>query len=198
MMREIDVCGLLGAISKANVGDEIKIADYAKVEDCELVTYKGTKICPYRNWVGKKVGDRLYIHKDYAGRVIPCLTLWEAKEKLKECKPGFPYNCIRYNVKTDEITFMEAPDFDTADEPMVGWCFTVHKSGVCTMGHSTAVWHHKWMWVLSDYDGFDYEASRRRSRDWLSKIQETAIGGSRQAWHEQCDKWGVPHARTYE
>ena len=40
------------------------------------------------------------------------------------------------------------------------------------------IYHHKWLFVKDDYDGFDVEESKTRSRAWmaLTDIDRTRIG----------------------
>jgi hypothetical protein len=67
---------------------------------------------------------------------------------------------MRVNLKTDEVRLDEAPDFDEAREPHPGRMFHCPLNA---RGHasSDALWHHKWLWVMDDYPGFDAVESRR-------------------------------------
>ena len=115
-----------------------------------LKTLKGSVIKRSSKYgVGKEIGGQIYFHKNYVDDICP--NLYElAKDILEEEYPDFKYNCLMYDKKKpDTLRFDEAPDFDSAREPMPG---------------------HKWLWVKDDYKGFDVEESYEWSKKWLEKI----------------------------
>lgn len=139
-------------------------------------TQKGTKIKRYRNIVGKQVGPQLYVHRKYANEVIPNDVLRIAAKKLKQSNPTFKFNSVMWNRDTNAIRFDEAPDFDTAREPHVGKYITILPDGAVREGQSNNIWHHKWLWVKDDYQGFDVDKSKEWSKLWISKLQGIAKG----------------------
>ncbi len=141
-----------------------------------LKTLKGSSIERHKRSVGKKVGPQIYVHKDYAGEVVPSDVLEKAKGILAKTNPDFEYNSIMYDTSNGTVRFDEAPDFDTAREPHVGDMVKVDKDGKVSTGHSDSIWHHKWLWVKEDYPGFDVNKSREWSRTWLNKVPEIAKG----------------------
>lgn len=138
-------------------------------------TYKRSKL-----GVGKEIGGKLYIHKDYAEKYIPLYI--ECTELLPD---GFHYNCICVDKKKPcTIRFDEAPDFDTAREPIVGDFIEVNlETKEIRKGHSNMIWHHKWMWVDDSYKGFDVNESYEWSKKWTKYI--THPSGSKKIWKEQ-------------
>jgi len=143
---------------------------------------------------GKKVGTKIYIHRQYENLIVTPDKLkyarWAARRHLKE-----EYTCIRYDTKTKAIAFQVSPDFDTADEPIVGMTVTVYGSYErCTVTNQKKdpqIWHHKWMWVADDYEGFDVEASKARSKLWephVSKEEKRKIG-YRSFWNKIEKRW---------
>jgi poly(A) polymerase len=141
-----------------------------------LKSLGGSTIKRYKNLVGKRVGNQLYVHKKYANEVIPNDILKKAALILKQKNPTFRFNSIMWDMKTNAIRFDEAPDFDTAREPHVGQYIVVFVDGTTREGSSNSIWHHKWLWVKDDYDGFDVDKAANWSRMWLSKVQGIAKG----------------------
>ena len=166
-----------------------------------LKTYSGSPIKRSAKYgVGKEIGGKIYFHKDYASRIVPQEILDSCKEALDYYYSDLDYNCMRYDPKTQSISFQEAPDFDTAREPVVGDYVTVFydpnkdpKDFKMSSGHSDYVWHHKWLFVDNNYTGFDVGDSWNWSKKWLSTLEETSDGNGIQRWNAQLDKYGLPH-----
>jgi hypothetical protein len=135
-----------------------------------------------RRTVGKKIGNCVYVHKQYEDAVIPAKVLKKAKRFLKTIYCGSTYDCIKWDRKTNNITFQWSPNFNTANEPVVGQCFLVKADGTSRIlpdKKDPQIWHHKWMWVADDYEGFDVEQSKARSKQWephVSKEEKSKIG----------------------
>jgi len=138
--------------------------------------------------VGKQIGDKLYVHKNYVNRVLKSSHELEIYES---CLPnGFSYNCVMLDFKNRRIRFDEAPDFDSAREPHVGdyvelgpYLFSIRR------GHSNSIWHHKWMWVDDDYTGFNVEESYLWSKFWTKYIRRPS--GSERIWIKQLNESGI-------
>ena len=185
-----------------------------------LTTLAGTKIKRYKNIAGKEVAPQVYVHKNYAAEVIPAETWETAKAIIEEQRPDFQYNCVMYDRKAGTVRFDESPDFDTAREPIPGRIITVDPStGTITKDTSNnQIWHHKWLWVKNDYDGFDVAESWNWSKQYLSTLRYVAPSvhnfsnnksddetyrkkgsfaqrGIADAgiWDEQLDYFGLPH-----
>ena len=157
-----------------------------------LKTYKGSPIKRSKYGVGKEIGGDIYLHKSYADDVVPADIMDNAEDMLDEYDSSFTYNCIRYSPKTGAVSFQEAPDFDTAREPIVGDYITVFPDGTIKTGHSNYIWHHKWLFVKNDYKGFDVQKSWEWSKKWLSTLQETADGNGIARWNAQLKRYGLP------
>lgn len=117
--------------------------------------------------VGKMIGGGLYVHRDYESVAVPQEILSTAQAQLD----GFDYNIVKYVPKTGAVTFIQSPDFDTADEPMVGPGLLVKPDGSKKVIKPPAdpwIYHHKWLWVDDSYTGFDVGASKQRSLQWMS------------------------------
>lgn len=162
--------------------------------ETSLRTNRGSVISRFKNNVGKRVGNSLYVHKLYADEVIPKKILQKAENSLTRSNPDFKYNSIMFDPKRGIIRFDEAPDFDTASEPMVGNYITIflnrNNTSPPQKGHSDSIWHHKWLWVKDDYTGFDVNKSKEWSRQWLAKLDEPAKG-SKLHWQSQLKNAGL-------
>ena len=132
--------------------------------------------------VGKEIGGKVYVHRKYAYKVISIDDLYDAIMLLPS---DFRHNCVMVDRKRPYIIrFDEAPDFDTAREPHVGDFVEVNiYDKAIRRGHSDMIWHHKWMWVDDDYDGFDVNESYEWSLRWTKYIQHPS--GSRRIWENQ-------------
>ena len=92
--------------------------------------------------------------------------------------------------KTNLIRFDEVSDFDTAREPHVGKYIAVFPDGNIREGQSNNIWHHKWLWVKDDYQGFDVNKSMEWSKTWLGKVPEIAKGTDN-SFKTQLQKYGL-------
>lgn len=136
-----------------------------------------------RYGVGKEISGAVYVHRRYEdvfGDVVAT-----AKVLLPE---GFEYQVVKYDARIGNISFVASPDFDTADEPIVGEIITVKPDGIVKRRKQSAnpeIYHHKWLFVRDDYCGFDVIASRQRSEQWtaLTNVDRTRIG--RKSYWEQ-------------
>lgn len=133
--------------------------------------------------VGKEIGGAVYVHcqfEDVFGDVVA-----KAKEQLPD---GFEYQVVKYDARSGNISFVASPDFDTADEPIVGEIITVKPGGIVKRRKQSAdpeIYHHKWLFVRDDYCGFDVIASRQRSEQWtaLTNVDRARIG-RKSYWEE--------------
>ena len=156
-------------------------------------TLKGSVVKRSKYGVGKQMGSQVYLHKDYVSDVIP-KKVWEnALKVLNDADSDFEYNCVMYDTKTGNVRFDEAPDFDESREPIVGDTITVKPDGTVKRGHSNYIWHHKWLWVKNDYQGFDVNQSKAWSNKWLGTLTETADGNGIERWNTQLDRFNLEH-----
>ena len=161
-----------------------------------LKTLKGSRISrSSRYGVGKEIGGDIYFHRSYAREILPEDVWYHAIEALKIEYPDFynSYNCIRYSPKTQKVSFQEVPDFDTAREPVVGDYVTVDtNTGKISTGHSNYIFHHKWLWVKNNYDGFNVSDSWNWSKQWLSVLTEPSDGNGKGRWNAQLNRFNLP------
>jgi hypothetical protein len=121
--------------------------------------------------IGKKMGHDLYVHKDYVAQTpIPRDALKAAISKLPK---DYDYTAVKYNKADGSFSFIQSPDFDTADEPTVGVSLKVSADGNVKRTNPPSdpwIWHNKWMWVGDDYSGFDVEKAKARGKQWKDVI----------------------------
>jgi hypothetical protein len=128
--------------------------------------------------VGKEMAGAVYLHRAYE-HLLPENMLLSAKKQLPE---GWSYQVLKYVRATGDITFIECPQFDTADEPIVGDGFLVRRDGSSRLVRNPKddpwIYHHRWMFVDRNYRGFDVLASERRSAIWtlLPGVDYSRIG----------------------
>lgn len=157
-----------------------------------LRTRRGSKIQRSKFGVGKAIGGCIYVHKDYATKIIPRSTYKRALQLLYLQFPEFDFNVVKYDPDNNKISFMTSEDFDTAREPVVGTYIVVDVgSGKLKMGHSNAIYHHKWLWVDDNYPRFDVDKSYEWSKAWLSVLDEPADGTNIDRWKAQLAKYGL-------
>ena len=162
--------------------------------EARVVTRAGTCI---RRWrpagVGKMVGSRLYVHQQYSLKAMQRLpealveVYWEGASRL--CFRGWDYNCLRFDTKANSVMFVRSPDFDTADEPHVGELALVTVKGI-VYGSSRAIYHHKWLWVQDDYQGFNVAEAIERSRNYC-RLLKTPPKGYDAPWQAQLREIGI-------
>lgn len=162
------------------------------IPEAAYKTLRGSTVKRYKNLVGKKVGHQLYVHTDYAHEVIPSDVLKRAEAVLAKNAPDFKHNCVMWDSSRPIVRFDQAPDFDTAREPHVGEFVIVdpRNPNLVNKGRSNAIWHHKWMWVKDNYQGFDVDKSKEWSTIWLAKLGEPAKGTDA-SWNVQLQKVGL-------
>lgn len=145
----------------------------------------------------KKIGGRIYLHGDYIksldNRLLDAVI--DARELAEDTLGNFQWNTVR--IKPDgtggatEVAFQYAPDFDYDDEPEVMQTVAVSNGEVHIRQHKNTIWHHKWMWVDSNYKGFDYEASKARSTLWKPFVKKNDIPkiGNKKFWESIKSRW---------
>ena len=180
----------MDAVNKVTGGRfDFSVAEYGAVGK-PFKNANGSTISRSKYGVGKQVGNQIYVHREYASDVIPAGLIEKAEALLPE---GFEYNTLMYDTKRPEVLrFDQAPDFDTAREPIPGDMVTVNtETGEVKRSHSDQIWHHKWEWVKNDYMGFNVKESYDWSKKWTSKIKDVNGIGSRRVWEEKLSKAGL-------
>ena len=128
----------------------------------------------YKGIVGKDMYKFVYIHRDYINLAFPELT--EFLAHFNHIK----YNIVKLRKNRSEIFLVDCVDFDYADEPTVGTVTRINmKTGeiISTQKIDYLVYHHKWLWVADDYEGFDVQEAKERSERILkARLDSHPIG----------------------
>ena len=135
--------------------------------------------------VGKKIGGDLYVHKS-SENVVP--NLKNFKNKLPK---GFVYDVVKYSEKDQSVSFIKSPDWNIAEEPLATTGLKVLSDGKIKELNINQIYHHKWLFVKDDYQGFNVEDSIKRSLAWLPLRKENKIKdfkwpsiGRQEAWNK--------------
>ena len=115
-----------------------------------------------RYGVGKEIGGAVYVHRRYE-HVLGAAV----EEARRHLPPEFCYTVVKLNLTNKSVSFVEVADFDSAPEPTIDTIITVRPDGSTKRippPSDPFIYHHKWLFVKDDYDGFDVEQSRARSR----------------------------------
>jgi len=142
--------------------------------------------------IGKEIGGALYLHRDYEQLLGEPLS--RAKERLPA---GFEYTIVKYSFRTGNVTFVASPDFDSNPEPTVGDRWIIPPEAAARFRAELPdpyIYHHKWLMVADDYERFDVEQSKERSRLWLvlPDVDKSRIG--RKSYWEQVVVQTLPPA----
>jgi len=134
----------------------------------------------HRFGVGKKIGDSVYIHKDYE-YLLTNEGIKEYKAHLNKLFDGFEYTIIKYNIRTKAFSFIKCSEFDTEEEPVVGESMLVREDGstrFIKQAKDPWIYHHKWLMVAPEYKGFDMKESVDRSLWWMDipNLDKARIG----------------------
>ena len=145
--------------------------------------------------VGKFIGGRIYFHKNYQHMFPELHGRIEVSKIIAGEDLINGYICIRFDTMSDCVAFQFSEDFDTSDEPTVSKTVSVARNGKVLIKYSAQgneqIWHHKWLWVMDDYKGFDVEAAKERSRLWLPHVKKHEKNkiGYRKYWDSIRDRW---------
>lgn len=143
--------------------------------------------------VGKRVGNQVWLHHQYQEVFCP-FGLRKALKIIERNIPNsvghFKYDVVRYDEKNNTFCFILVDDFDENPEPVIYAWVTVNlnnnqiKGTICE--NNRPIYHHKWLMVTDDYNGFDLDEAKERSQ----KIQECNFNknkmGRSEFWNEHC------------
>ncbi|QDV24639.1 DNA phosphorothioation-associated putative methyltransferase [Aureliella helgolandensis] len=150
--------------------DEEDAADLDSRPQAELPTRSR------RFGIGKEIGYAVYIHRQYED-ALGATVEW-AKRHLPQ---DYDYNVVKLNQRNDSVSFIRCPGFDTEHEPVITAIIVISANGTAqrrTLPSDSYIYHHKWLFVDDDYQGFDVTASKERSQQWssLENVDRSRIG----------------------
>ena len=158
-----------------------------------LKTLKGSRIWYSKFGIGKAVGSKIYVVNGAQHGIIP-KDVWDKAVHIliqKNLSPSL-FNTLCYDLKKPHIVRFDICDgFLTEREPVVGqMVFVDTETGEIWNKYNSQIYHHKWLWVPEDYEGFDVQASYEWSRHWLGLLPEVASGYPHK-WEEQLKKYNI-------
>jgi hypothetical protein len=145
----------------------------------------------------KKVGSAMYVHKSNLNELLNKLSENE-KKRVKSIFDKFDksFEIVKYD--KGKVSLIESDNWDTANEPNVGnsYCFSeASEANYKIVKKSGKIYHNKWMFVSSDYKGFDIETAKQRTKLWNSipdiKKHKSKIG-NKKYWNELLQKNNIP------
>ena len=122
------------------------------------------------------------------------MSIWRAPIRQAKARifADFDYTVVKYSFRTDNVTFVASPDFDTSPEPIAGDHWMVSADGATRFRSALSdpyIYRHKWLMVSDDYQGFDVEESKERSGCWLALPH---IAKSRIGWKSYWERIVLP------
>lgn len=144
--------------------------------------------------IGKEIGGCLYMEESYLYE-MPAQII-DLVLNFDDDFPDYEYKVIKWNKKDGSVSLLQSPDFDTADEPSVLGSVKVYADGsVSPERKHSHVYHHKWMFVGSDYEGFDLEESKQRSKEIERLVEKSdkkmSQLGTKKAWDAFLQEYAV-------
>lgn len=135
----------------------------------------------------KKVCQCLYVHKSNIDELFQNIGYLEKEKILSIIKSkkenGFDFQVIKYNVKDRKLSLIQSPDWDTANEPIVGDSFMIdiisgEEKLTKKKPNNPQIYHSKELFVAPDYKGFDIAKAKERTKLWNSipNINKNKIG----------------------
>lgn len=156
----------------------------------------------------KKIGGCIYMHISMRTKVDEKIKNMIADaervfRKVIGMKDFVEVEIVKVDVKNNKVSFIKSPDWDTAREPLVGDAYMIDLNENAPLRKRTVkitkskgqIYHHKWMFVADDYQGFDIEESKKWSEKWQSVIPaERGIKsriGYKKYWDEYLKEYGL-------
>lgn len=152
----------------------------------------------------KKVVTAGYAHKSNIKELMEKMVpeeKWEEFEKfIFLAVKAFSFDVIKYD--RGNITLITSPDWDSANEPLVGTCRRWKDGewfdkGRISMNYKETnnfrqIYHNKWQFVSSDYAGFDIEMAKERTKIWnnIPNLDKKRIG-NKNYWKNLLEENGI-------
>ena len=145
----------------------------------------------------KKVANCYYVHKSSLQEMLNIISDdYDKEEILHISKFTFlKHEIIKYNSQQHKVSFIESPDWNTANEPTVGnsYCYNLKNASCCFRKGGTTVYHSKELFVSNDYTGFDIQKAKERTKLWSSMVSkdEKKLIGNKKHWIKWCNDHGI-------
>lgn len=155
----------------------------------------------------KKVGSACYVHKsnvlELYNNYIPINEKQDFNKLISYVEINGPlYDIIKYD--KGNVTLVTSPDWDYANEPIVGYCYRWKKGHYfdnvgniypCkVLKNFKQIYHSKWMFVSDTYTGFNVEDAKKRTLLWNSLPDIKQVKkyiGYKKYWVNYLQKYGI-------
>ena len=143
------------------------------------------------NNLGKKVGGKVWF-------LLDCIDDFKEVaivERVKSLNADFSptQTVVRADLKSAEVVLIESPDFILKHEPSVGTSYHFDEKGDISKTvmppQNPLIYHHKWLFVTSEYKGFDVDEAMQRSLLWKGKLGKNRQLSSKIGRSEFWSKW---------
>lgn len=136
----------------------------------------------------KFVGSCIYVHKSCIDELLVRVKepqLSEIMQAIKEIKmKDFKYEVIKYDKSKHRISFIDSPDWIISKEPEIGDAWLLDMKYKWTWKFVPArkknpqIYHSKELFVSDDYQGFDIERAKERTKQWnaIPNLNKKRIG----------------------
>lgn len=149
----------------------------------------------------KRIGSTIYVHKSNIQELLDMLPDDEYKSEIIKWyefrkQPGTAsYEVIKYDIKQHKLSFIDSPDWDSANEPTVGesTCWNFDKGTSTYRNGGTTVYHSKELFVSDNYTEFDIEKAKERTKLWSSLVskEDKKKIGNKKFWIQWCKEHGL-------
>jgi hypothetical protein len=118
--------------------------------------------------VGKRIGQCVWFHYLYRHLILTGDEIARVESEIQnEALVGI--NLIKINLSTRVISLIASQQFDTIDEPALDFTFNMNKGKLTRYRVNPPIFHQKFLMVLPDYNGFNYQESIIRAAQWKDK-----------------------------
>ncbi|AIW22604.1 hypothetical protein F0267_00510 [Vibrio coralliilyticus] len=120
------------------------------------------------NPVGKRIGNLVWFHINYLTMVV---NESEAEIILAAAKDFAPEaNIVRLDVKRRTAQLIHCPEFDETHEPALAYTYDINKGRLTRYRNNPYIFHQKHLMVMHNYQGFDYQSSLERTKQWKACV----------------------------
>ena len=129
------------------------------------------------SWQGLQEGECVEVQKS---KTTLCWSRIDKIDLQAKTVSFHPWACEYYTQGKYRVA-IPYTNVSPAEVSTVGDSYLVRPDGttkVMLASKDPMIYHHKWMFVAPDYDGFDYTAAWERSKEWqgLKGIDKSRIG----------------------
>jgi hypothetical protein len=143
--------------------------------------------------IGKQIGHHVWLHKHY----IKFLNKYVSALPPVELNIS-TYDVVKFDLKTHDISFIQCDDFNCESEPSIlmiisykylNGKYIFHSKKCYRNRENKQIYHHKWLFVLDDFFGFNVEESKKRSIHWKGILGNNKTVSSKIGYSKFWKQW---------